>query len=324
MAHIEDTENDTNVTRTTRFERLIETAFYSGANPSHFQRAALIAAMLHTRDITNGQGQYADFYRLVIAFDNIIDRNAPTVSRQKTETMRVLLQKIVASCVYMNGYGSWKDMKYLLNHLRDAHGEEAAARKPIFKYIVSITSNQLKLDAQTQKQPQTQPPTLAGKWAPREKSKKFGWQAKYLALYWHPEWCGGTLDVKDAEPAALKKCLTHYRKQIAHINRALKTPQINQCAHAWSSIDFETNVSRTTMTKQGVAFKNTMNCGRLRTDYGDTSDYNDRMRCRANYLATLHRLRSQSANRGTNRNTSLYDTHYDWVWNDPLICHSHS
>lgn len=302
------------------FERMLEDAFYSEANSSHFQRAALIAAMLHTRDVAIGLGQYGDFYTLVVAFDQRIDANASSVSRQKTETMRVLLQKVVSSCVYMNGYGSWKDMKYLLNRFCDTYGEEAAAKKSIFKYIVAITSAQLKNDAEAVRNGIT--PTLAGKWAPREKSKKFGWQAKYFALYCNPEWCNGTLDVKDAPPLALKKCLTHYRKQIAMINRALCTPQINQCAQDWGSIDFEQNVSRTTKVKHELAFRNIMNNGELRMH--NRSTHNDRMRCRENFIANANayerRIDTQFM---STSNASLYESRYEWVWNDPLICHTH-
>ena len=312
---ITNTNTNTSLGDERPFERMIVSSFYNNESQrSHLRRAALIAAMLHTRDITHGLGRYADFYTLVVAFDKVIDEKAQSVTRQKTETMRVILQKVLASCVYMNGYGSWKDMKYLLNRLRDTYGEDACSQKPIFKYIISMTSNQLKQDAQAARSGTA--PTLAGKWAPREKSKKFGWQAKYYALYWNPEWCDGNLEVKDATTHALKKCLTHYRKQIAFINRMLQTPQIKQCAHDWASIDFANCVSRTTKEKQALAFKNITNRGELRRHHRFIQ--NDRMQCRANFLANES---ERSALQNASLNVSLYHDRYDWVWNDPLICH---
>ena len=292
------------------FERMIVSSFFNNESQrSHLRRAALIAAMLHTRDITHGLGRYADFYTLVVAFDKVIDEKAHSVTRQKTETMRVILQKVVASCVYMNGYGSWKDMKYLLNRLRDTYGEDACSQKPIFKYIISMTSNQLKQDAQAARSGTA--PTLAGKWAPREKSKKFGWQAKYYALYCNPEWCGGNLEVKDAT-THLKKCLTHYEK-IAFINRMLQTPQIKQCAHDWASIDFA-NCKSNHYEKQALAFKNITNSGEPAgiTVLYKMIVYAEQTFWQTNLNEALH---------NASLNVSLYHDRYDWVWNDPLICH---
>lgn len=303
------------------FGWLVLDTFYDNKNPSHFRKGAVIAMMLHTRDIVIGRGKYGIFYTLVVTFDKMIDAKEPYVSRQKTETMRLILQKVVASCVYLTGYGSWKDMKYLLNSLRDIYGEDAAAKKSIFKYIVAIISNQLNLDATSAVRP-----TLAAKWAPREKSKMFGWQAKYIALYAHPEWCGGTLNVANAPASALKKCLTHYRKTIASINRTLKTPQINQCTHDWASINFEKNASRTTMEKQELAFKYVSKDGGLRTrdSHGIDPKYSDRICCRENYISNQRRNQRHLGGSIPSPMTrsALCHPRYEWVWNDPLICHA--
>lgn len=314
------------------FERMVIVAFYDDDDEykSACERAALISIVLHTRDIVDGWGEYALFCELVVRFDQVIDAKEPFVSRQKTETMRVILHKVLASCVGPNGYGSWKDLKYLLNHLRDVHGERAAARKPMFKYVVALACEQLSVDAAAVAAAPAGPaPTLAGKWVPREKSNKFGWQAKYFAMYCHPEWCGGTLDVQQVPPRALRKCLTHYRKTIASINRGLYTPQINQCSREWASIDFETNVSRTTMDLQELAFKYAAHDGTLREPNG--SDYTDRMRCRARYIANERHTRHNRRNRESyhnplspkHMNNILYHPRYEWVWNDPLIMRSH-
>ena len=309
---------------TYRFDSMVLDAFYGNKHNYFGERAALISIMLHTRDIVDGWGEYGLFYTLVVRFDQIIDAKEPYVSRQKTETMRVILHNMIESCVCLNGHGSWKDLKYLLNQLRHAHGEERASQKPIFKYIVAMACDQLKRDAQTVG---GHAPTLAGKWAPREKSKKFGWQAKYFAMYCHPEWCGRTLNAQNVSPTALKKCLTHYRKTVAFINRGLRTPQINQCSQDWASIDFETDVSQTTMERQKLAFKYVTFDGALRTH--DGSNYNDRMRCRKNFISNerYHIRRRRGGNEPMSMprkhmNEILYHPRYEWVWNDPLVCHS--
>jgi len=314
------------------FDSMLLDAFYGNKHDSFGERAALVSIMLHVRDIVDGWGEYALFYTLVVRFDQIIDAKEPCVSRQKTETMRVILHNIIESCVCLNGHGSWKDLKYILNYLRDAHGEERASQKPIFKYIVAMACDQLKRDAERLRSPRAPAPTLAGKWVPREKSRKFGWQAKYFAMYCHPKWCGRTLNARNVSPSAMKKCLTHYRKTVAFINRGLHTPQINQCSQDWASIDFETNVSRTTLERQEMAFKYATAHGELRT-HGE-SNYNDRMRCRKNYISNeRHRIRGGKGNKTMSMPTSmstprkhmneiLYHSRYEWVWNDPLICHS--
>lgn len=311
-----------------RFDHSVLDNFYNIEKHNVSKRPSLIAFMLHTRDIVSGRGKYEDFYRLVVTFDKIIDSKEPYVSRQKTETMRVILHKVIETCVCMHGYGSWKDVKYLLNLLRDMYGEESAAKKPMFKYVVYMISHQLKDDAvKITDTDNANNISLAGKWAPREKSKKFGWQAKYIAKHFYHEWC----DEKKNLKGATRKCLTHYRKTIASLNRVLKTPQINQCAHDWASIDFKNSVSRTTMEKHGMAFEYVMPCGGLRTLGRNiwNHNYSDRMRCRMKYISNK-RCRDEeywnfvfSKDSAYNDPKNIYHPRYDWVWYDPLIHHTY-
>lgn len=314
------------------FGSLVLDKFYNDKKASSFQRASLIAFMLHTRDIISGRGKYGEFYLLVLTFDKIIDTKEPFVSRQKTETMRVILHNVIACCVCFNGYGSWKDMKYLLNLLRDNYGEDAVVKKPLFKYIIYILSYQLKLDMANIHPLAGYTVSLAGKWAPREKSKMFGWQAKYIAVFCHHEWCGCNINLEDIKPLALKKCLTHYRKTIASLNRKLQTPQINQCARQWASIDFKKSVSRTTLEKQGLAFEYILPGGGIRRHYGNNwnHNYNDRMKCRINYISSK---RSRRKNSGAffydsqellvKTENFIYHPRYEWVWRDQFICHTY-
>ena len=111
------------------FDIAVLDAFYGDNDNVFGERAALITLMLYTRDIVDGWGEYGLFYTLVMRFDQCIDEKEHYVSKQKTETMRVILHNIIASCVCVNGHGSWKDMKYLLNCLRETHGEVTASQK---------------------------------------------------------------------------------------------------------------------------------------------------------------------------------------------------
>tara|TARA_Y100001935_G_C17294614_1_gene505369 strand:- start:620 stop:1738 length:1119 start_codon:yes stop_codon:yes gene_type:complete len=276
------------------YEKLLEHIFYHTdetfplSSEIIFLRKALIALVVHTRDIVAGRGKYQPFYMLIASLDKTIDKHEELVSHQKTNEMRGILWTIIAKNVNhegdSRGYGSWKDMKYLLNHLRDIYGEDALVKKQIFIYIISLFSEQLKRDMNIllYEESQRKKITLAGKWAPREKSSKFGWQAKYIALRLNFPWLITGNDLSNVSTPAMNKCLTYYRRTIASINRELQTPQTNQCAKDWSSIDFKTRVSKTTMAKNALAFQYVTNDGALRSLSGD--DYDDRINCRNNFM----------------------------------------
>ena len=115
--------------------------------------------------------------------------------------------------------------------------------------------------------------SLVAKWAPREKSKKFGWQAKYIAMEYFKDWVHPR---KECEMAR-KKCCTHYRKLLANINKELNTTQINQCNGTWHKINFDKNVTSITLAKQKRAFQYVTNTNNLR------GENIDRIECRKNY-----------------------------------------
>jgi len=89
--------------------------------------------------------------------------------------------------------------------------------------------------------------TLLGKWLPREKSKKFGWQAAIFASQYakllHP-----------TETINLRRAHGIFRKKLSGLNKSLNTVQINQCANTWAAIDFDKHVSGQTLFLQKKAF----------------------------------------------------------------------
>lgn len=251
-------------------------------------RGALVAIPLHTRDIVSGKGEYNLFYHLIGGFAQAIDRRRETASEATTRWMENVLCEMVTTSVSLEGhdhaYGSWKDVKYLLNHLRRIYGEENLAGHRLFKNIVSMAVDQLRLDA---REGAGKDKTLVARWLPREKSAKFGWQAKYFATEYFSEWAstGGK--------SARKKCLTHYRQLLGRLNTELKTTQVSQCAREYANIDFDANVTSVTLNRQKHAFQYVDRHGNDRESYDEGSaEWEDRLKCRANYLAYLDRCRT--------------------------------
>jgi hypothetical protein len=231
---------------------------------------AVLVLPLLTRDIIAGKGEYELYYMLISELSLFSDKINST-------KINSTLNLLITGCVELgeeHPYGSWKDMKYLLNYLRELYGESQLIQKPIFNHIITLVCNQLHDDAIVGAKV-----SLCAKWAPREKSRKFGWQARYFAIDYFNEFFDGT-------GLSERKCLTHYRKLVARLNTHLKTPQINQCNKTWSDIDFDKNVTSKTLALQTHAFMNEDKNAVLR------SPTLDRSQCRANYLAYVARCKS--------------------------------
>ena len=247
------------------FETLIDRIFYGVTTcETRLLRQVIIGVIIHTRDIVNGKGEYALYYLLVGVLLQTIEKHQSQVSREKTEIMMTLLKRVITSSVFLEGqyqpYGSWKDMKYLLNHLRKLYGEDILIESHIFSYIMRVICEQLKKDSVSSE------PTLLAKWCPREKSNKFGWQAKYIAFeYDDMNTCDNEAVNIPVSEKHLRKCFRNYRKTIAQINKRLNTPQVKQCAGEWASINFDRDVSTTTLRCQKNAFLFTDKHGKSRS-----------------------------------------------------------
>ncbi len=265
-----------------KFSYLLIKIFYEQNNEIQLKKS-IIAMVALTRDIISGKGEYCLFYNLIVAFSTTIDKQRYNSSIFLTRKMESILCQLVESCVKLknfdHAYGSWKDMKYLLNHLKEIYGEDVLVEKKIFKFIIELMSQQLLMDTfscwLSFRNDESRPtgPSLLAKWVPREKSKKFGWQTKYLAQEYFKEWC----HPRKKSIQAQRKCCTHYRKVIASLNRNLKTPQINQCNGTWKEINFNKDVTSITLSRQKRAFMNITKDNQFR-------DFKfDRDECRKNY-----------------------------------------
>jgi hypothetical protein len=221
------------------------------------ERKILIKLLAHTRDIEEGKGEYA----LSIA---IISELAETEAYREmcAALMCIFVGASMPNVSSQKPMGSWKDMKYLFNEL-DACPPE----------LVTVINKQLKEDIESMNN--TKSCSLLAKWIPREKSKKFGWIHKILAMdyfehYGHLGWTKRATD----------KAQTYYRKIVSRLNRYIDTVQIKQCSHTWKSIDFD-NVTSITMMKQRKAFLNEKSL-----------HDNDRIICRQHLLQHIEQVKN--------------------------------
>lgn len=221
------------------------------------ERKILIKLLAHTRDIEEGKGEYA----LSIA---IISELAETEAYREmcAALMCIFVGASTSNVSSQKPMGSWKDMKYLFNEL-DACPPE----------LVTVINKQLKEDIESMNN--TKSCSLLAKWIPREKSKKFGWIHKILAMdyfehYGHLGWTKRATD----------KAQTYYRKIVSRLNRYIDTVQIKQCSHTWKSIDFD-NVTSITMMKQRKAFLNEKSL-----------HDNDRIICRQHLLQHIEQVKN--------------------------------
>ena len=251
----------------------------------------LYRIMLQTRDIVEGEGEYKLFYILLGEWVKVSEQLHSVGSTKKDNIMHEstiecidqLANKALESLVYLDGeplpYGSWKDIKYFLTYLRGARTCGGVHTLPIFSYAIKMIIKQLRLDVCSET------PSLLGKWLPREKSKKFGWLAKHIACSYYSRWLTSGINISTSDDHSVvlsnkfaeRKCLTHYRKMIAGLNRVLKTVQINQCDNTWSKIDFDKSVTGITLSRQRKAFQYVNKGGELRG--GNI----DRLQCKENY-----------------------------------------
>ena len=252
---------------------------YDVPNPDMDNLYATLALTLQTRDIVAGKGEYELYYVLIGELSLFADKiNSSKINSSKINSSKINSSKINSSLNLLitgtvdlgddHPYGSWKDIKYLLNYLRTLYSETELIEKPLFHHIVSLVCDKLREDASCE----NEAISLCAKWVPREKSKQFGWQTRYFAADYFNEFYDGS-------DASERKCLTHFRKLLARLNNQLNTPQINQCNNEWRKINFDKDVTSITLSRQKYAFM-CQNKNKLDSD---------RARCRSNYIDYIKR-----------------------------------
>lgn len=195
-----------------------------------------------TRDIIDGKGEYALAYMQLAVWY----KHYPSLARFAFE------------CFVLGAghpYGSWKDVKGMIKYMDQRKtGEELIA------HAIKLLNSQLKEDFIAEV------PSLAAKWAPREKSSHSALFYN-LAVDFYSDYLTSA-----STPEILKRAKTKakmdYRKLLSALNKKLDTVQIKQCANTWSEIEPSKQTS-ITMHKQKKAFLNKTKKGEQRSDKED-------------------------------------------------------
>ena len=239
-----------------------------GKNETEKYEIGLLAYKLiaNTRDIIKGKGECDLAYRMIA---ELAKREKPS---ERHLAYRALDLFVLPTEETSHQYGSWKDIKYFLNFWKK---EGYSMKDPIVGYCVSLVNNQLKKDLGAVI------PSLCGRWAVRETSKKFGWQTELFAMDFYASYMESVPEGKDSRKQHYKaktKCLTHFRQNVTSpLNKKLNTPQIKQCGREWAKINLEKDVTSVTMRKQRRAFQNVDKKGDIR------SKDPDRIECGKNF-----------------------------------------
>ena len=269
----------------TRFRGAVGDLFYTpGEATSDWDRGGLLAIILQARDLAGGKGEYGLFYLLMgeLFLCTLSGEDGPSVALQETmvKMMRSLVEPPPQSESNTRPYGSWKDFRAVLSHLREVASEEALVSSDFFRGCIGIIVDELVIDAAALEEDAGI--GLIGKWAPREKNKRHGWLARFLA---------DALDERQEERVTGSARLGRYRTLVSRLNRKLKTVEVAQCAGDWGSIDFEAGVPARTMQRQSRAF--------LYPQWSNADEspaHADRLECRKHYLGYM-----RDCARGTSR-----------------------
>lgn len=201
-----------NTVRSSNLDKLSTVLNHPEFKENTIEYDLMVRMALNTRDIKNGKGEYNLGYKFVQEWYKI----NPNISK-------ILIKR------YVTEFGSWKDIKYLCNFLGKEH--------ELTNYCVNLIINQLREDNDNLKDGKNI--SLAGKWAPREKSKQFGWIAHLISK----------------QMGFNQKS---YRTLIVRLNNYIDTTQIKMCNNTWDQIDFG-KVTSLTLNKFKNSFMNKKN-----------------------------------------------------------------
>ena len=193
-----------------------------------------------TRDIVEGKGEYSLAYMLVDVWYN----HYPELALFAFKNFVLLPDGTIP-------YGSWKDIKYFYKTNKTS---------PIVNYGINLMIEQIRQDIDSDN------PSLAAKWVPREKSQYSDLFTAIATNYFSEYIMTSKTDLSRIN--AINKAKMNFRKIISSINRKLDTVQIKQCENNWSNIDPVKQTS-ITMHKQKRAFFNVDRKGNQRTNSDD-------------------------------------------------------
>ena len=206
----------------------------------------------HTRDIVGGKGECELSYMLL----NVWNTQCPELA---TFAFRLFVH---SSEQAVHPFGSWKDIKYVYHRANstDSSFASCSSLASLADYGMHLLIDQLKHDEQSES------PSLAAKWVPREKSK-FGKMFDEMAVMYFSHYLS-TAQTENVRQRAILKAKMNFRKLITSLNKKLDTVQIKQCGQKWAEIEPSKQTS-ITMHKQKRAFLNVKKDGTLRNEVPD-------------------------------------------------------
>jgi hypothetical protein len=210
------------------------------------------------RDIVDGKGEYAISYRMIYSWFSI-----------NPQLAFYALESFVLRKDNEHPYGSWKDIKYFCNFVLN---KTLSKEHPLIHFSILLLNNQLREEEKIYSQESSQSISLVSKWIPREKSKKYGWLNKLLALNYYSHYfiyCSENNPFQMEK--AIHKCKMDYRKLLSKLNKICDTTEIKQCNKNWSTIDFN-KVTSNGFLKKTSSFLNHKNKNDI-----------DRIKCSINF-----------------------------------------
>jgi hypothetical protein len=218
----------------------------------------------HTRDVNDGKGEYALSYMMIYVWE-----------QYWSELAVHALRTFVKSSPGQSDapYGSWKDIKHFCTYIMKRN--HRIDNSELLRSAIVLMNSQLSEDFEKLKSDPEASLSLAGKWAPREKSVNNGWLHEVLALDFFSNYLK-TAKTPESKAKATLKAKMDFRKMLSKLNLRLGTVQVKQCAQQWADIEPSSQTS-ITMFKQKRAFLN-------KTKKGEIKNHDpDRIICAVNF-----------------------------------------
>ena len=225
----------------------------------------LLSLLFQTRDIRNGKGEYTLFYNLLTVWDSHWSEIGDKLTKGLSLVLDSQRTNVVYDQQFDSPYGSWKDVKYILNHYKNFY----KMNKYAFIKLVQVPGIINTLVQFVVRAKESNDMSLLVRWLPRESSNKFGWQSSIFACALFPS-------------VKINTALRNYRDYCASGNKELCTTQVLQCSKNWKDIVFDTHVTVLTLARQKRAFlyKN-------KPHYDDDDDDSDRRECASSFNSYL-------------------------------------
>lgn len=254
-----------------------------------------------TRDIINGKGEQK------LAFMQIMGFYETGFESLALNAIRHFVQRVNGE----HPFGSWKDIKYFCQYVKDYTNDEA---HPLITQSCRLLLAQLQSDWALYEEwardraegageaRSVQSPaglTLVGRWCPRGKSQH-KWLHNLIAKEMYPHFMASARTA-ESQRKALNKCRINLTRKITTLNRLLDTTQIKQCGGQWGDINFN-HVTSATMRKQSRAFANRDKQGKER------SESKDRRNCATNLTVHMEACKKDpSTNKVHGRRLNVYE-----------------